>query len=191
LEYDKVLESHLLIEKKRDGKIKIRLVAGGNKQREFLYKSDVGSPTVSSERIFLTAVINAKENRDVATCDLPNAFVQTKMQGTVHMRLRGELAKKLMIIDPAYKKHVIFNRKGEPIVYVVLQKALYGIMQAALLFYNKLVKDLLEYGFVLNNYDCCVANKMINGHQMTIIWHVDDLMISHREPSEVTKKSIG
>ena len=191
MERDKVLESHLLIEKKRDGKIKSRLVAGGNKQREFLHKSDVGSPTVSSERIFLTAVINAKENRDVATCDLPNAFVQTKMQGIVHMRLRGEFAKKLMSINPAYKKHVIFNRKGEPIVYVVLQKALYGIMQAALLFYNKLVKDLLEYGFVLNNYDCCVANKMINGHQMTIIWHVDDLMISHREPSEVTKKSIG
>jgi len=56
-----LLESHLLIEQKRDGNIKSRLVAGGNKQRDFLHKSDVGSPTVSTESIFLTEVINSHE----------------------------------------------------------------------------------------------------------------------------------
>ena len=28
-------------------------------------------------------------------------------------------------------------------------------------------------------HDPCVANKMVNGTQMTIRLHVDDLMISH------------
>ena len=34
-------------------------------------------------------------------------------------------------------------------------------------------------GFKLNNYDQCVANKMIEGKQCTIIWYVDDNIISH------------
>jgi hypothetical protein len=33
--------------------------------------------------------------------------------------------------------------------------------------------------FVINPYNPCVANTIINGTQMTIRWHVDDLMISH------------
>jgi len=49
------------------------------------------------------------------------------------------------------------------------------------------VKHLLNMGFVLNEYDVCVANKMINGHQLTIYWYVDDLKISHIDAKEVTK----
>ena len=36
-------------------------------------------------------------------------------------------------------------------------------------------------GFELNPYDRCTANKMINGNQMTIVWHVDDVKASHVE----------
>ena len=42
-------------------------------------------------------------------------------------------------------------------------------------------------GFEVNPYDPCVANKTINGSQMTVTWHVDDLKISHKESSDVTK----
>ena len=42
-------------------------------------------------------------------------------------------------------------------------------------------------GFEVNPYDPCVANKMINGTQITVTWHVDDLKISHKESDEVTK----
>ena len=34
-------------------------------------------------------------------------------------------------------------------------------------------------GYEVNPYDPCVANKMINGKQHTISWHVDDLKSSH------------
>ena len=36
-----------------------------------------------------------------------------------------------------------------------------------------------EWGFKINPYDWYVANKMINGKQCTIGWHVDDIKISH------------
>ena len=53
------------------------------------------------------------------------------------------------------------------------------MLQAALLWYKKLRKDLEEIGYVFNSYDPCVANKMINGKQMTVRFHVDDMMMSH------------
>ena len=61
-----------------------------------------------------------------------------------------------------------------------LPKALYGTLQAALLFWENLSKFLVEeLGFELNPYDKCVANKVINGSQCTILWHVADLRLSH------------
>ena len=72
-------------------------------------------------------------------------------------------------------------------LYVRLSKALYGLLQSALLFYRKLRSELEDHGFTVNPYDPCVANKMINGEQMTVTWHVDDLKISHMDSNEVTK----
>ena len=51
-----------------------------------------------------------------------------------------------------------------------------------MLFYCKLTKALLSYGFELNPYDPCVANKMVNGEQLAICWHVDNLKSSHINP---------
>jgi len=36
-------------------------------------------------------------------------------------------------------------------------------------------------GFTLNSYDHCIANKLINGKQCTIVWYVDNNKISHVE----------
>lgn len=52
-------------------------------------------------------------------------------------------------------------------------------------YYRKFTKSLLENGFKLNPYDPCVANKTVNGSQITICFHVDDCKISHRSPKVV------
>jgi hypothetical protein len=41
-------------------------------------------------------------------------------------------------------------------------------------------------GFVLNPYDPCVANAVIEGNQCTIAWYVDDMKISHVDSNVVT-----
>jgi hypothetical protein len=48
------------------------------------------------------------------------------------------------------------------------------------------VANLEDDRFVINTYDPCVANKMVNGKQMTVCWHVDDLKVSHVNPGEIT-----
>ena len=63
---------------------------------------------------------------------------------------------------------------------VQCQNALYGTMVAILLYYCKFTNSLTYIGFKMNPYDLCVANKMIDGQQMTICYHVDDCKLSHR-----------
>ena len=60
-------------------------------------------------------------------------------------------------------------------------------MKAALLLYQKFVGDLITIGFKLNPDDPCVANKIINGKQLTLVWHVDDIKASHVEEKVVTR----
>jgi hypothetical protein len=86
-----------------------------------------------------------------------------------------------------YTKYVIVNSKGETVLYVRLLNALYGIMEAALLYYQRFVTDLKSIGFEINPYDPCVANKIVKGKQLTIVWHVDDLKVSHVRALVVTK----
>ena len=65
------------------------------------------------------------------------------------------------------------------------------MLKSALLFYHKLVSDLKKNGFVLNPYDPCVANKAVNGKQMPVFWHVDDLKVLPMDKMEVTKFRSG
>ena len=49
------------------------------------------------------------------------------------------------------------------VLYVKLKKALYGTLQASLLFWKNLTATLIDWGFEINPYDWCVASKMVNG----------------------------
>ena len=56
-----------------------------------------------------------------------------------------------------------------------------------MLFFEDLSGSLVdELGFTRNPYDWCVVNKTINNKQCTIVWHVDNLMISHVDEKVVT-----
>ena len=50
------------------------------------------------------------------------------------------------------------------------------MLRAALLFYRKLRADLEDMGF-----EVCVADKIVNGSQCTVVWHVNDLKVSHKD----------
>jgi hypothetical protein len=138
-QHNHVLESHLFLKEKRDTTVKGRMVTGGNKQRSQFNKEDVSSPTASLESVLLTAVIDAKEKRDVAVTDIPNAFIQTCLaedSNKAIMCLYGKLAELMVKVAPEiYSKHVIVNSKGQTMLYVRLLNALYGIMRGALLYY--------------------------------------------------------
>jgi hypothetical protein len=181
-----LLESHMFLKQKRDGKIKARTVAGGNKQRDFISKEDSSSPTVATEAVLLTCIIDAEEGRDVAVIDIPNAFIQTRVKEKKDMaliKIRGLLVDVLLEIAPdVYGPYATANRKGEKELIVRCLNAIYGTMVASLLYYNKFLSSLKRNGFVVNPYDPCTANRIVDGKQQTIVWHVDDCKLSHVDP---------
>jgi hypothetical protein len=167
-----VLESHMSLKQKWDGKIKGRTVAGGNKQRDYISKEDASSPTIATESVLLSCIIDTEEEWDVAVVDITNAFVQTRVENEKDMafiKIRGILVDILVEITPdVYNPYVSKDKKGSKQLLVQCQNALYGTMVASLLYYQKFVKSLTDIDFVINPYDPCVTNNIIEGDQMTI-----------------------
>jgi hypothetical protein len=101
----KMVESFLFLKEKRDGKLKSRTVLGGNTQRDYISKDEASSPTAFTEAVIISATIDAKEKRDVAMIDVPNAFCQTVIpdedaKHRIIVRLRGPLVEMLCEIAP-------------------------------------------------------------------------------------------
>ena len=178
----------MFLKRKRCGKVKGRGCADGRKQRAYIAKEEATAPTVSTEAVFLTAIIDALENREVAVLDVPGAFMQADIDELVHVRFTGEMVNMLLHIDYDKYKDYVVTERDDKVMYMELLKALYGTLRAACLFWEKLSKQLIDaWGFTPNKYDDCVVNKTINGHQMTVVWHVDDLKVSHVDRKEVDK----
>ena len=177
----------MFLKEKLDGSIKGRGVADGRKQWEKIEPKDATYPTVSTESVMLKATIDALEGRDVAVADIPGAYLSADMDNEVHLVLRGTLAEMMVAADPALYCQFVSYETTKAFLYVRLQETLYGCLKSALLFYKKVVGYLDSYGFRINPYNPCVANKMIDGKQLTVCCHVGDLKISCVDANDVTK----
>ena len=134
-EKQRSLESLIFLVEKRDGRIKARTCANGSKQRDWMEREETTSPTATTESIILTAVIDAEEHRDVATVDIPHAFVQTPIPEQapgerIIMKIRGPLVDMLVEMDPTTYRDKYIYEKGTKVLYVVVCKAIYGMLQS-------------------------------------------------------------
>lgn len=93
----------------------------------------MSSPTVSIEALIMTCIINAREGREVIMCDIPGTFMQVDMDEQVFLKLEGDIATLLVRLDETYREFLSY-KNGKPVIYAELSKALYGMLQAALLF---------------------------------------------------------
>ena len=90
------------------------------------------------------------------------------------------MTKFLVELDPSYEKFV----NGNGTCVVQLDKALYGTLEAAKLWFDAITTKSKEDGFVANPYDICVMNKMTpSGVQISVTFHVDDLMVTCEDES--------
>jgi hypothetical protein len=91
---------------KRDRSVKGRMVYNGKPTQEWLSQEDTASPTAALESIMITGVIETKEERDIMTCDVPNAFIQAFLpkrepgEDRVGMKITGVLVNMLVNISP-------------------------------------------------------------------------------------------
>ena len=105
----KSLASLIFVTKKRSGDIKARKVSDGGKQRTYdrYDKSDGLLPTVSTDSIFLTGVVDAHEMQAIAILDIANAFLHVENDEKILVILCGKLDKIMVQVDPPmYRKYV-------------------------------------------------------------------------------------
>jgi hypothetical protein len=97
----------MFLSKKQCGRMKARGCVDGIKQRDTISKEEASAPTVAIESVMLSATIDVTEERDVATVDIPGAFMQAYIDEVVHVKFEGEIAEMLVKMDPKmYCKYV-------------------------------------------------------------------------------------
>jgi len=167
-----------LIKQKQCGKIKGRTCTDGRKQRGLYTRDQTASPTVSLEAFFLSLMIDVAEERKIVTADVPGAYLHADMDEFVIIWLTGNIVDIVCKINPTFLKSVVIEF-GKNVLYMQLLKALYSCVRSALLWYELYLTVFKDMGFVINLYNNCLANKIINGKQCTVIWNVDDNKINH------------
>jgi hypothetical protein len=122
------LKSLMNIVEKRNGRVRACAVADGSRERRQpgYKKENRAFPTIVTDSIMITATINNHKRRDVATFDIPGAFLHAYNNKDTFMLLRGCLAKLMVQVNPAlYRKYVIYGKNNKPLLYVKLLKAIY------------------------------------------------------------------
>ena len=178
-----------LIKIKRSGKVKGRTLADGSKQRGYISKDNTTSPAAHLDSLIATLVIDAMERREVATADIAGAYLKAHMPDFVLLRVTGPAVDALVKTNREKYADYVTYEGDKKVFYLELVKAMYGTLKAAILWYILFAGTLKEQGFQINPYEPCVANKMVNGKQLTILWYVDDIKISH-EDSRVVQKTL-
>jgi hypothetical protein len=181
-----IIRSSMFLKEKYDSmgkfeKLKARLVANGNMQDKALYP-DMSSPTAATSSVFAIAAIAAHESRGVDTLDINGAYLNADMHTTgveVYMRIDGPNLNELCKVDGSYKKYVNESKYGNYLI-VNLDKALYGCVESAKLWYDDLKQTLDKIGYKVNKIDECVFNKGVGDEQCTIALHVDDMIITSK-----------
>ena len=113
----------MFLKEKCDGTLKSQECADRQLQREYTTKEEVSSPTVLLEAMVLSCAIDAKEGRYVFVMDIPGAFLHADMEDEVHILLEGTIADRIIKLEPSvYRKHIWYNQKGKPMLYVQLKR---------------------------------------------------------------------
>ena len=110
----------------------------------------------------------------------------------VHMKLDKQTSDLLLKCDTTGEFREAIQESDGGQRTVKLEKALYGCVQPAKLWYNHLSNFLQGIGFKPNPVDPCVFNRMSStGKQCTLAMHVDDGLATCVDVEELRKLDQG
>jgi hypothetical protein len=80
-----------------------------------------------------------------------------------------------MLLELNFEKYspFVLNEGRNKVFFLVMLKSLNGMLQSEFYFYTKFKKEIVQISSFVNLYDPCMVNRMVNGCQHSITWHVD------------------
>ena len=159
-------------------KLKSRLVARGDLQNnETIY-----SPTVDRSVLNLILSLNKRYKSTIYSVDIPSAFLFANIDDeNLFLSLPKNVTDILINNNKKYRKFI--NNKG--VICVKLRKAIYGLKQSPRLWFEYLKKVFINLGYKITTLENCLYFKNYKTNQTFIIFHVDDIIISTNNESEI------
>ncbi|CAB4001163.1 Hypothetical predicted protein [Paramuricea clavata] len=154
-------------------KLKARYVAKGHAQIEGLDFFDTYAPTCKPETFRILLATAARKDLYLGQMDVKSAYLHSKIEEQIYLEQPEGFVKKA--------------NSGQKLV-CKLNKAIYGLKQAAKNWYEALTSLLLKKGFKRSCNDCCLfVRKEENGTFSYVLVWVDDIVVA-RETEEAINK---
>ena len=152
-----------------------RLVAKGFSQIPGMDFTDSYSPVVYDVTFRVVVARMLIHNLKGKVVDIDNAF------------LNGDLEHEIYVKIPEGYDEVI-NKDVDKEDCLILQKAIYGLVQVARQFWKKIVDKMQEAGFQLSEADPCMLYKEDERGLCIIIIYIDDMLGTLRKHDEKIPK---
>ena len=130
--------------------------------------TDNYSPVVNDVTFRVVVARMIIENMKGKVVDIDNAFLNGDLDHEIYMKI------------PEGYDEVIYPRVDKEDC-LILQKAIYGLVQAARQFWKKIVDKMQEGGFKLSEADPCMLYKEDEKGVCIIIIYIDDMLIIGKE----------
>jgi histone deacetylase 1/2 len=152
------IKSKWIFKIKRNGVYRVRLVACGYSQVPGVDFQESFAPVINDVTFRILLVMMLTWNLKAKVVDIETAFLHGDLKETIYMEIPKGMEASL---DEC----------------LILNKTIYGLVQSAREFYNKLVSALKDCGFQGSLVDPCLWIKHFNQGIVIIAIYVDDCLI--------------
>ncbi len=125
-----------------------------------------------------TLKLAAMSNKNMAKFDIKGAYLNANLNEGLYLEMDPTITRLAVESFPELNE---FSEDGK--LTVRLDKALYGLIQCARLWFENISSFLKKVGMEQNPFDECIFTN--NKKDLTIILHVDDLLVSCSNVNEI------
>lgn len=179
-----LIPTNIVAAEKEGNNVKVRVVAKGDHQDRSEYKeSDITSPTIRTESLFTMITIAGSKDMRLCSFDVAGAYLKAALPEDTRIAImfKKQASKELKNILPDME----LDHLGRG--YGILQKGLYGLLQAGNLWYRLLSKTMIEIGYQQCKSEPCLYYKYIDDKLFMIAVYVDDLLMAYHDFNEMER----
>ena len=164
-----LIPSRFVYKKKRDGKHKARLVAGGHRQFTTLFGKYNGSPAAGQTilKAYLSVVLFNQYN--ITSIDFKGADLNADLNKKIYMEFPRDIDE----IEPVRSDLHVMK----------LQRSLYGLKESGRLWYHTIRDHLKKMNFTINRFDPCIFKH--EKDDILLLLYVDDCLVASKDTTKV------
>lgn len=152
-----------------DVRYRARLVAKGFTQRYGIDYENTFSPVVKHSTLRMLFALSVQWDMDITHLDVTTAFLNGNLKESIFM---------------SFPEGFVNKSNGK---VLKLKRAIYGLKQSSLVWYDKVKECLLNIGFKISKFEPCLFTKFSENVKLIVTVYVDDFLIFSNCTTETDK----